>query len=142
MTNVQSKHPLAVRMTHWLNVVFISTMIWSGLVIYWAYDPYQISIAGFLLFKFFPDWFYDSLDLKYGLAIGMAYHFTFMWFFTINGLVYVVYVFASGYWRHLKPDRHTPKHAFWVMLHDLHLRKTLPPQGIFNAAQKTRVVFK
>ena len=39
---------------------------------------------------------YVSPNLEYGLANGMAYHFTFMWFFAINGFCYVLYTFVSG----------------------------------------------
>ena len=136
MSRLVPKHPLVVRATHWVNGPVLLVMIWSGLLIYWAYDPYQIAVGGVVLFKFFPDWFYRSLDLEAGLATGMSYHFAFMWLFLLNGLVYTAFVFRSGYWRHLKPDRRTPGDAIRVVLHDLRLRRTLPPQGVFNAAQK------
>lgn len=110
-------------------------MIWSGLLIYWANDIYAIGIGEFY-FHFFPNWFYKLLRLDRGLAVGMAYHFTFMWFFAINGFLYVMYTFLSGEWRHLLPNRHTPKEAWHVVLHDLGLRKEPPPPGKFNGAQR------
>jgi len=131
-----AKHPLFVRITHWINGPVLLIMLYSGLLIYWANDVYEISIGGFVLVKFFPAWFYKLLDLEGGLARGMSLHFAFAWFFTINGVIYVALTFLTGYWRHLCPNRRTPIEAFHVLLHDLKLRKEKPPQGIFNAAQK------
>ncbi len=120
---------------HWLNVPVLGIMIWSGLLIYWANDVYELNL-GVLSLHFFPDWFYRTFALEQHLATGMAYHFTFMWFFAINGLVYVLYTFISGEWRHLLPNRHTPREAWQVVLHDLKLRKIPPPTAKFNGAQR------
>jgi thiosulfate reductase cytochrome b subunit len=97
---------------------------------------YEIAIRGIVLVNFFPDWFYHHLDLKFGLATGMAYHFAFMWFFAVNGLLYIGYTAWSGHWRDLRPTRRTPIEAFHVVLHDLRLRKEPLPPGKFNAAQR------
>jgi thiosulfate reductase cytochrome b subunit len=136
MNRLEPKHPRAIRWLHWINVPVLSIMIWSGLLIYWANDSYTISIGGVTLFHFFPEWFYRTLDLERGLATGMAYHFTFMWFFAINGFLYVLYTFISGEWRHLLPNRRTPREAWHVVLHDLRLRKEPLPPGKFNGAQR------
>lgn len=136
MPHLAHKHDRTVRYTHWMNAVLLPVMIWSGLLIYWAYDPYEISLGGTVLFKFFPDWFYEALSLEGGLSTGMAYHFAFMWLFVINGIVYVAYTFWSGHWRELCPTWRTPIEALHVVLHDLKLRKQPLPPGKFNAAQK------
>ena len=136
MNRLEPKHPRAVRWMHWLNVPLLSIMIWSGLLIYWANDVYEVSVGGVTLFRFFPDWFYQALGLERRLAVGMAYHFTFMWFFALNGFAYVLYTVFSGEWRHLLPNRHTPREAWHVVLHDLGLRKTPPPRAKFNGAQR------
>ena len=96
----------------------------------------RLGVGGVTLFHFFPDWFYRVLGLEHGLAVGMAYHFTFMWFFAINGFCYVLYTFLSGEWRHLLPNRHTPREAWHVVLHDLKLRKAPLPPAKFNGAQR------
>ena len=70
------------------------------------------------------------------LAEGMAWHFLFMWFFTINGLLYVLFTAFSGQWRFLVPRRGTLKHAWLTVLHDLHLRKQPPTEQKFNGAQQ------
>jgi thiosulfate reductase cytochrome b subunit len=136
MYRLESKHARAIRWMHWINVPVLTIMIWSGLLIYWANDVYEIRVGGTTLFHFFPDWFYKPLGLEQSLAKGMAYHFTFMWFFAINGFLYVVYTFLSGEWRHLLPNRHTIREAWEVVLHDLKLRKGPLPRAKFNGAQR------
>src|SRR5260221_10646365 len=91
MKRLEKKHPLAIRWFHWINFPVLMIMIWSGLLIYWANDVYRVGYGSHTLVKFFPDWFYDRLNLKQRLAEGMAWHFMFMWFFAINGLLYVIY---------------------------------------------------
>ena len=59
-----------------------------------------------------------------------------MWLFFVNGLLYVVYTAFSGEWRYLLPNRRSLKESWQVVLHDLHLRKTAPPQSKYNAAQR------
>src|SRR5262249_58303236 len=109
MKRLEPKHPRPIRWMHWINVPVLTVMIWSGLLIYWANDVYEVRVGGITLFHFFPDWFYRVLGLDHHLATGMAYHFAFMWFFAVNGLCYVLYTFFSGEWRHLLPNRHTPR---------------------------------
>jgi thiosulfate reductase cytochrome b subunit len=135
MNRLEPKHPKAIRWMHWINVPVLGIMIWSGLMIYWANDVYSLNL-GIVSLHFFPDWFYRALHLDFGLAEGMAWHFTFMWFFALNGICYLLYTFISGEWRHLLPNRHTPREAWHVVLHDLKLRQTPPPRAKFNGAQR------
>ncbi|WP_316848269.1 cytochrome b/b6 domain-containing protein [Pedobacter psychrodurus] len=136
MKVIKEKHSLLMRWTHWVNFPVLVVMIWSGLFIYWANDAYGISIFGYSLIKFFPEWFYDYFHISGRLAEGMAFHFLFMWFFFINGLLYIFYTVFSGAWRELLPNKHSFKEAWLVLLHDLHIRKTIPPQKKYNAAQR------
>ncbi|MFL5742229.1 MAG: cytochrome b/b6 domain-containing protein [Flavisolibacter sp.] len=136
MRKVVVKHPLAIRWFHWINFPVIGVMIWSGLLIYWANDVYSVKIGGVRIIKFFPQSIYDALHLPFRLAEGMAYHFVFMWLFFINGLLYVVYTAISGEWRYLLPNKRSLRESWQVLLHDLHLRKTAPPQRKYNAAQR------
>jgi thiosulfate reductase cytochrome b subunit len=135
MNRLEPKHPRAIRWMHWINVPVLGIMIWSGLMIYWANDVYDLNL-GVISFHFFPDWFYKTLNLESRLAEGMAWHFAFMWFFALNGIGYVLYTFMSGEWRHLLPNRQTPREAWHVLLHDLKLRKTPLPRAKFNGAQR------
>jgi thiosulfate reductase cytochrome b subunit len=136
MKKIITKHPLAIRWFHWVNFPVLAIMIWSGLMIYWANSVYAIKIAGKPIITFFPKSFYEALSLKYHLAEGMAYHFLFMWLFFINGLLYVCYTAFSGEWKYLLPNRKSFKEAWLVLLHDLHIRKGLPFQTKYNAAQR------
>jgi thiosulfate reductase cytochrome b subunit len=130
------KHRIATRWMHWINFPVLTIMIWSGMLIYWANDVYNVKVGGKVLVRFFPEWVYQKLQIPYRLSEGMAFHFVFMWLFMINGLLYVIYTFASGEWRYLAPNRHSFKEAWQVLLHDLHIRKTAPPQTKYNAAQR------
>lgn len=136
MNRLEAKHPRAIRWLHWINAPVLAVMIWSGLLIYWANDVYEVRVGGVTLFHFFPEWFYRVLGLEHRLALGMAYHFAFMWFFAVNGILYVLYTLVSGEWRYLLPNRHTPREAWDVVLHDLKLRKTPLPRAKFNGAQR------
>src|SRR6185503_12478831 len=91
MKVIKEKHSLAMRWCHWVNFPILTIMIWSGMLIYWANDVYSITIFGHTFVRFFPDWFYRTLGIPQRLAEGMAFHFLFMWFFTLNGILYVAY---------------------------------------------------
>ena len=130
------KHRLATRWFHWVNFPLLALMIWTGLWIYWANDVYRIGLGSATLFKFFPRGLYSAFGLKQQLAKGMAWHFFFMWFFVINGLVYVAYTILSGEWRYLVPDRHSFREAMLVTFHDLGLYKGKLPERKFNGAQQ------
>ena len=136
MQHLESKHKLVTRWTHWVNFPVLMIMIWSGLLIYWSNDVYTISFGNLTLFHFFPESVYKALNMGHRLAEAMSVHFFFMWLFALNGFVYVTYTVLSGEWRYLVPQRKSFAEAYQVVLHDLKLRKTLPPQGKFNAAQR------
>ena len=136
MKSIKEKHPLAIRWAHWINFPVLMIMIWSGMLIYWANDVYSFTIFGHTFFGFFPAWFNKLFNIPFRLAEGMAFHFLFMWFFAINGFLYVLYTAISGEWRQLLPNRHSFKEAWQVLLHDLHIKKMLPPQNKYNAAQR------
>lgn len=136
MKRLEAKHPRVIRWLHWFNVPILFGMIYSGLMIYWANDVYRIGWGDWTLFKFFPDWFYSALQLERRLAQGMAWHFALMWLFALNGFLYVGYTLVSGEWRHLLPNRNSPREAWQVLLHDLHLSKVEPPRRKFNGAQQ------
>jgi thiosulfate reductase cytochrome b subunit len=128
---LEKKHPLAIRWFHWINFPVLMVMIWSGLLIYWADDVYHLGPV-----HLFPTWFYSRFHIGERLAEGMAWHFLFMWFFAINGVLYVLYTAFSGEWRYLLPNRHSFKEAVLVTLHDLHLLKVDLPRRKFNGAQQ------
>lgn len=136
MKRLEKKHPLAIRWLHWINFPLLFVMIWSGLLIYWSNSVYRIGFGEHTLFHFFPQGFFDAFGIGHRLAEGMALHFFFMWFFAINGVLYVLYTAISGEWRYLVPNLHSFKEAIQVTLHDLHLSKYHPPRRKFNGAQQ------
>jgi len=136
MRRLEKKHPFAIRWFHWIDVPLLFLMVWSGLLIYWANPVYRIGFGRSTLFNFFPDWFFDALGIPYRLAVGMSLHFFFMWFFALNGLLYVLYTALSGEWRYLLPNRHSFREAVQVVLHDLRLSRIEPPARKFNGAQQ------
>ncbi len=154
---LEKKHSLAVRWLHWINFPLLFLMIWSGILIYWANAIYSVKIFGYELFHFFPAWFYEISKVDFGgykipdylpawsyewtnipkrLAEGISLHFFFMWFFLVNGVIYVSYLIFSGEWRGMLPVPGSFKRAMLVTLHDLHIVKKLPPQGKYNDAQR------
>jgi thiosulfate reductase cytochrome b subunit len=142
---LEKKHPLAIRWMHWVNFPVLFTMIWSGLLIYWndsdnAYQHphavYRVGIGSVTLVRLFPPWFWKEINAPYRVTEGLGYHFFFMWLFAINGILYVAYLWISGEWRLLVPERRSVRDAIQVTLVDLHLRKGLPPQKKYNGAQR------
>ena len=136
MKRIEKKHPLAIRWFHWANFPILMTMIWSGILIYWANDVYRIGYGEHTLVQFFPPKIYDKFSLGSRLAEGMAWHFLFMWAFIVNGIAYVLYTAISGEWRYLLPNRGTLREALDVVLHDMHLSKKPLPKKKFNGAQQ------
>ncbi len=133
---LEKKHSLAIRWLHWISFPLLTIMIWSGLLIYWANAVYGVKIFDYELCHFFPTWFYETLSIPFRLAEGLQLHFFFMWFFTINGIIYVIYLMFSGEWRALLPVPGSFKRAALVTLKDLHIVKKLPAQGKYNDAQR------
>lgn len=87
------QHPLAVRVTHWINAAAIVVMIGSGLQIHNAHP-----IAPVL----FPDW----LTIGGWLGGALLWHFAAMWVFAVNLLAMIGYGLATGrYRRRLWPIR-------------------------------------
>jgi len=111
-------------------------MIWSGLRIYWAFDVSRVPSIRFGQDTFFPDGFYEALQLNSKLARGMAFHFSFGWLFLLNGLAYVVYLAVSREWKHLVPSFADLKKVPATLLHDIGIRKDAPEQGQYNVMQQ------
>jgi thiosulfate reductase cytochrome b subunit len=155
---VVKKHPLAIRWMHWINFPVLFVMIWSGTLILWSYPGYptvahpfrvpdRISLYHWGVQPIYgdtpnadnkpapPEKRYD-IQTGFRLAEGMGWHFFFAWFFTLNGVAYILFLWLSGEWRYLLPRRDSLKEAFQVVLHDTGLRKAALPPGKFNHAQR------
>jgi thiosulfate reductase cytochrome b subunit len=140
------RHPLLVRLTHWINAVCLLVLLMSGLQIlnahpalYWG----ETSSFGAPLIAFgtgqsaaFPHW--STLPGWQDLAAGRSWHFFFAWLFVINGLAYVVFAVTSGrVHRVLAPTGEQVRHIGHSIAEHLRLRF---PQGEqareYNVLQK------
>ena len=98
------RHPLPVRVTHWLNAACVLALLMSGLQILNAHPALYWGIASTFetpLLRLaapgqaaFPSW--AVLPPWQDLAAGRRWHFFFAWVFVVNGCAYVVYTLASG----------------------------------------------
>ena len=79
-------HPLTVRITHWVNVIAMLIMIFSGWRIYNA--------SPIFAFKFPAD-----LTLGGWLGGALQWHFAAMWVIAFNGLVYLLYGLFAGHFK-------------------------------------------
>lgn len=103
------RHPLTVRLTHWLNVLAMTILLMSGINIlmahphlYWGlrstFDSPWINIPRA------PDWL--MVPMHRDLAPARGWHFLFAWVFVLNGLVYLAFVAFGGRLRRmLAPSR-------------------------------------
>lgn len=142
MARIVRKHPWIIRFCHWANFACLITMMWSGMLIYWAHRPYRIGIGDWTLVRLFPDSFYDfftdlgPLRMDHRLAEGIAWHFAFMWPFLLTGLAYAVGLLWTREWRSLVPNRKSIRDAMRAIWNDIRLRKHVRPEGKYNGAQR------
>jgi hypothetical protein len=88
------EHPLAIRITHWVNAISLFVMVTSGLRIFRAFPSFGPKIPEKILLNI-P----KSITLGGWLGGALQWHFTFMWFFAASGAFYVVYQVISGHYR-------------------------------------------
>lgn len=130
--------PLLIRITHWVNVPVLVIMVMSGLEILMAYPFFGprgaeygwVPLSGWMP----PEW------MRAGgwLAGARHLHFAFAWALVINGLLYVIYLGASGEWRRRMfwPPRDT-RSAFQQVAYYLRLRKQPPAKQLYNGLQRS-----
>ena len=115
-------HPLLVRICHWLNVLAIFIMVFSGWRIYNA--------APLFPFTFPPAWTLGGWH-----AGSLQWHFAGMWLLVLNGLVYVSYGLLSGHYRrHFLPLSFAALRREFANLRHGRLSHRL---GVYNPLQKT-----
>jgi thiosulfate reductase cytochrome b subunit len=136
------RYAVLVRVTHWLNAVFLVGMIASGLQIYNAYTHFglrgdPLALPNPLDGQPIPHW----ARLGGWLAGGLNWHFALAWPFVITGLVYLGFLAVSGEWRSLLFRPRDIRPAVEMQLYYLRLRKDHPPQGKHNALQKAAYTF-
>ena len=80
-------HPGGLRVMHWLNALAMVLLIMSGWKIY-----NDEVLFGWLHFP-------EALTLGVWAQHGLQWHFFAMWILMVNGLIYLVYGFATGRFR-------------------------------------------
>ncbi|MGA2842038.1 MAG: cytochrome b/b6 domain-containing protein [Steroidobacteraceae bacterium] len=98
------RHPLIVRITHWINALSLLLLLMSGLQIlnahpalYWGETSRfsrPLIVFGSGDGPAFPAWI--TLPGWQDLASGRRWHFFFAWLFVVNGFTYAVYALTSG----------------------------------------------
>jgi thiosulfate reductase cytochrome b subunit len=129
--------PLLIRITHWLNVPFLTIMAMSGLQIWIAY-PYfgpRGATYDWLPFQNWvpPEW----MRAGQWLAGARNLHFALGWLLAINAIVYLVYLGATREFRRrlFWPPRDV-KPAIHQVLFYLRVRKDPPPLDLYNSLQR------
>jgi len=138
------RHRGIVRLTHWLNAVFLAGMIASGLQIYTAYAHFGPHDAVFNV----PNPFDatriiipGSLRLGGWLAGGLRWHFVLAWPFALTGFAYLGFLVFSGEWRALMFRPRDVPGSVQMLRYYLRLRPDHPPQGKHNPLQKSAYTF-
>jgi thiosulfate reductase cytochrome b subunit len=129
--------PGPIRLAHWANVPLLVILAASGLQILVAYPMMGPQGAPYGWYPFQgappPEW----ARLGGWLAGARHWHFAFGWFFVLNGLAYVAYLFGSGEWRRrLFHPRRDALPALHTAAYYLRLRKEAPPQDPYNGLQR------
>lgn len=130
-------HPLAVRITHWLNAIAIIIMIGSGWRIYNQEPLFDFTFPAWLTFGGSPavsqHWHNEE-----GLAGALQWHFAAMWLLFGSLSVYLVYGLISGHFRRallpIRPQEFT--RDLWAALSG-HLPHKL---GERNAVQRAMYI--
>ena len=115
-------HPLAVRITHWINAFAVLVLILSGWRIYNAAPLFPFRIP-------------SELTLGGWLAGALQWHFAAMWLLALNGLAYLVYGMVSGHFRRkLLPI--SPRAVMHDVLQAFRGRLSHDDLSVYNAAQR------
>jgi Ni/Fe-hydrogenase b-type cytochrome subunit len=125
------EHPLAIRITHWVNAISLFVMIGSGLQIFRAFPSFGPKI---------PE--KNLLDVPKTFTLGgwlggaLQWHFTFMWFFAASGIVYFVFQVFRGHYRTLLFTLGDIPGVWPMARHYFFFGPKPPATGQYNALQK------
>lgn len=143
--------PLWLRLTHFINLLFIGLLIRSGIQIlgahprlYWhdSSDPRRQWLK-FTRKKVPTNRLYTSTDDELSvspvlalpggdnLGLGRLWHFFVIIFWILNGVIYVVLLFATGEWSRLIPTSWTIFPDAWHTLLT-YLSFHIPPASVFR----------
>lgn len=93
------RHPVVVRITHWINVAAVVVLIMSGLNILMAHPHLYWGVRSTFADPWIstgrvPDWL--LLPQGRNLAEARRWHFAFAWIFVLNGAAYLAFILLSG----------------------------------------------
>ncbi|HYK65100.1 MAG TPA: cytochrome b/b6 domain-containing protein, partial [Patescibacteria group bacterium] len=129
--------PAPIRLAHWINIPLLVVMAGTGLQIFAAYPSLGPRGALYSWYPFQnvapPSW----IRLGGWLAGARHWHFAIAWFLIVNGLIYLVYMIASGEWRRriFIPTRDASS-ALAMFAYYVRIRKTPPPEDFYNGLQR------
>jgi thiosulfate reductase cytochrome b subunit len=130
------QQPLLIRVTHWLNVPLLVIIAGSGLTILNSFPDMGPKGSPYFWYphgKPAP----ELLTIGGWLAGARHIHFGVAWFLALNGLIYVVYLIASGEWRRRWFQvRRDAGNALQTALYYVRIRKLPPEQGLYNGLQR------
>jgi thiosulfate reductase cytochrome b subunit len=131
------RHPLPIRLMHWINIPLLVIMAGSGLQILVAY-PYMGPRGA--LYRWYPLQGVEPprwLCLGGWLAGARHLHFAVAWLLVLNGTLYVIYLIVSSEWRRRAfiPTRDAPN-AIAMFGYYTRIRKNSPPEGFYNGLQR------
>lgn len=120
------RHARLVRLTHWITAFCFMLLLMSGLQIFNAHPALYVGNSSdfghpLLSLHPFPSWI--TLPSYQDLATGRRWHFFFAWALVVNGLVYLIWGFASSHFRRdLLPRRVELRHIGREVVEHLRLR--------------------
>ena len=135
------RHSLLTRAWHWLNVVAIAILFFSGLNISNAHPWLYWGEAGFapgeawLALPRFPGWM--TIPGYYSLAAARDWHFLAAWLFAVGLLVFLIALPFTRHGRDFAPRRRELTRAAWREDIARHLKFDFAAHGrVFNLLQK------
>lgn len=133
---VRFRQPLLIRLSHWLNAILLLGMIASGFQIFHAYAGFAERGADFCCYPFAGRRFPEAVRLGGWLAGGLKWHLFLMWFFVLNGMIWIGYLIGSGEWRRRVFRPRDARGAIQMALYYARLRREKPVYEVYNGLQK------
>ena len=134
---VGPRHPVVVRLTHWISAIALTVMAASGLRIFNAHPSF-----GRPGDPPFPLWPFEGTPIPVSFTLGAwlggarHWHFAMMWLLVANAVVYLAHLARHGRWRTVVPRHGDWRDALAMARFYLRLRHDHPAQGKHNALQK------
>jgi thiosulfate reductase cytochrome b subunit len=131
------EQPLAIRLTHWINVPILLFLAMSGLQILAAFPRLGPRGEPYAWYPFDGKRPLSWMRSGDWLAGARHIHFALAWFLVFNGIVYVAYLVGSGEWRRRTfRFRRDARNAMRMALYYARIRPTPPEQDLYNGLQR------